>query len=114
MENSKPIEPKIQKIQILELTQKNFAAIGIAPDLVHQSYPFNRKIFWGFLVLILSLSCNSMYAFREAKTFSEYTQSTHMLSMAVLFALILVVLLLSATQLFNIIDGLENLANTSK
>lgn len=118
MANCQQIEPepkpKKQKIKILELTQKNFATIGIHPNLVDQSYPFNGKNLLLFLLLTSSVICNLMYVIREAKTFDEYTQSVYMLSFAILTAIGSVSLLWNVTELFNLINGFENLANTSK
>lgn len=48
-----------------------------------------------------------MYIIRESTTFVEYTQSIYMLSFAILTALELVSLLLNATKLFNLINGVK-------
>lgn len=47
--------PKIQKIKMFGLTQRNFAAVGITPTLVVQSYPFNDKNLLVFIILSLSV-----------------------------------------------------------
>lgn len=108
---SKP-KPKIQKIKFFELIQKNFAAIGIDPNLIDQSHPFNEKISLSFLIITLSLTCNLMYTICEAKTFAEYTKSIFMCSITAIIFVDSVILLLNVTQLFNLIEGLENFANT--
>lgn len=118
MANSKQKEPKpkekIQKIRILELIQKNFAAMGVHPNLAMQMYPLNDTILWGFLILTCSVMCNLMYTLREAKTFADYTQSIYMLSLAALLIPILVITLLNVDKLFNLVNELEKLANTGK
>lgn len=116
MENSEQTKPKpkIRKIKIFELTQKNFASIGIDASLMAQPYPFNDKILFDFLILISSIVCHLMFTFCEAKTFSEYVRSIYMFSLATLTILILVIVILNVTKIFNLIEGAENLANTSK
>lgn len=106
--------PKIQKIEILQLTRKNFAVVGITPDLVDQPHPLNEKILLGFLLLTCSIICNLMYTVCEAKTFIEYTQSIYMFSIAALVTLVLMTILSNVTNLFNFTYGLESLVNTSK
>lgn len=119
MENLQQIEPKpkpkpkIRKIRIFRLTQKNFAAVGISRNLVDQPYPFNQTILLGFLILMSSLICNLVYTFCKSKTFAEHTQSTYMCSCAAVIIFTLIFVLLNVNEFFNLISGLENLANTS-
>lgn len=101
-------------MQLFQLIQNNFAAVGISWNLVAQPYPVNGKISLGFFILIISVICNLMYIVREAKTFAEYTQSIHMCSVATLILFALVIVLLNVKKLFNLINGCQKIVNTSE
>lgn len=107
-------KPKKRKLKIFKLTKKNFAAIGISPELVNHPYPFNVRILLGLLILMASVTCNLLYIICEAKTFAEYTQSIYTFSLAAVITLGLVIVLLNVAELFNLINGFENLVNASK
>lgn len=102
-----------QKIKVFQLTQKNFSTAGITANLVTNSYPLNAKILLGFLILGSAIVCNFKYTFYEAKTFIEYTQSVYMGSMATIIILVLLILINHVKKLFEFINGIESVANTS-
>lgn len=106
-------KPKIQKLKIFKLTQKNFAAVGISPSLIDQPHPLNEKIVWGFLILTLSIICNLMYIIGEAKTIVEYTQSFYMFCFAAITIIAWAITLRNGAKLFRLINGFENFVNTS-
>lgn len=105
---------KLPKMKIFQLTQKNFATVGVNPHLSLQSYPFNAKILTGFLITSLCLICNFMFAFFEAKTFIEYTQSVYIGSCAAIVIFALVVIVLNVKKLFQLISDCENISNTGQ
>lgn len=119
MENSDEYKPNLSKrpkarVKIFQLSQKKFAAAGIDPSLVTQPYPFNRKILLNFLALFVSVICNLMHTFYEAKTFAEHLQSLYMCSLTISIILALVIVLLNVAKLFNFIEISENLVNKSE
>lgn len=119
MENSDEYKPNLSKrpkarVKIFQLSQKKFAAAGIDPSLVTQPYPFNRKISLNFLALLVSVICNLMHTFYEAKTFAEHLQSLYMCSLTISIILALVIVLLNVAKLFNFIEISENLVNKSE
>lgn len=119
MKNAKESKPKLPKppkprVKIFQLTQKKFAAAGINANLVTQPYPFNRKILLNFLALFVSVICNLMHIFYEAKTFAEHLQSIYMCSLTIAIILALVIVLLNVAKLFNFIDSSEKLVNKSE
>lgn len=65
MEGSEKPKPKskseMSKIQVLRLTQKYYAAVGIEDSLVDQPYPLNERILLGFLTVIPSFFFNLMF-----------------------------------------------------
>lgn len=108
MENSKP------KMKIFQLTQKYLATAGICPNLVQQQYPFNRKIFMGFFILILYIFCSMMYLFYTSKTFTENTRTIFMCSLAALIFLVLLILIFNVEELFKVINDCETIVNTGE
>lgn len=99
---------------IFDLIQKNFATIGIEPCLATQLYPLNGRIFIGFLILVSGTICDLIYFFKEAKTFAEHTQSMYTCTMGAEIALYLLILILQVDKLFELINGCDSLAHTSK
>lgn len=108
MENS-----QLPKAKILEHIKKNLAIAGIVPNLVTQSYPLNGKILLGFLTLGISIICNLMFTFCEAKTFIEYTQSICIGAFMYIVNFGLFNLILNVEKLFKLFEGCENIINTS-
>lgn len=107
-EESKP------KVKIYQLTRKKLAAAGIVPNLVTQPYPFNRKILINFFAFFVSVVCNLMHTFYEAKTFAEHLQSLYMCSLTISITLALAIVLCNVAKLFNFIEISENLVNKSE
>ena len=86
MENSNQTksESSMAKLKIFKLIQENFKVVGFESSSVEQNYPFNRKIFMGFLTVSISFLWNLMTMLYEANTFVEYTQCIHMCSVSAL------------------------------
>lgn len=107
--------PKIPKMKIFQLTQRNFATIGISADSSTQSsYRFNGRIFVGVFILGSIAICNFIYIFYEAETSAEYTESIFMSTLSIPFFLALLILILNVKKLFELINNCENLVNTSE
>lgn len=111
MENSQPKQPKLEAFKTI---QKKFSMAGISPKLETQTYPFNEKIFWGFLVHFLAVTLICVEIFNYAKTFSEYTQSIYIASVDVLFIGSLLILILKVEKLFDLINHCDSFLNTGK
>ena len=118
MENSKQNEPKpskkIQKIKIFQIIQKNFATIGIGPNSAMQLRVFNGKILFTSLTLASFILSNLVYFFKDAETFTEYTQTIYLGSGGILVTLAFIIILLHLNELFKIINDCECLVNTSE
>lgn len=116
MENSnhENLQPTLPRMKIFQVTRKNLAAAGISPNLSFQPYPFNERIVCGFLALIFYIICNVVYLFYEAITFTEYTRSIYMASVAALIIFVLLIFILNVKELFEFINKLENNVNTSE
>lgn len=117
MENSRPESRTTNsppKMEVLHWVQKNFATVGITPNLSHQPHPFSAKIAVGFVILSAYFVCNLMFTFFEANTLMEYSQSIYMGSLAILIILALFIIIFNVEKLFNLIDDSGNLVNASE
>lgn len=102
------------RMKIFQMAQENLATVGVSPDLSHQSYPFNRKIFLSFLILSSYITCNLAYTLFVAKSFTEYTQAIYMDSFIALVTLEIAIIVFNVEQLFLFFNDCENLINTSE
>lgn len=113
MEN--PTQESAQpKLKAFKTVQKNFAMIGISPELLTQSYPLNGKILMSFLLIISGITFVCVYLFTEAKTFFEHTQSICNASIGLLIFFALAILILKVEKLFEFIDRCDSILNTRK
>lgn len=101
-------------MKILQLLQTNLAGVGVHSDLPLQPYPFNKKILMNFLILLLFLICNSVFAIDEAESFGEYTQSIYVITCVTIVILTFVIIILNVKKLFQLINNGEKLVNTSE
>lgn len=113
MENPKS-ESKLPKIQIFQSTKEYLAILGITSNLMVQTYPFNRKILIGYLILGVALICNLVFVIFEKKTFWEFTQSIYFSSDALVCTLGFTVLVFRLSTLFEAIVTLESAINASE
>lgn len=96
------------KTKVLQLVQKNFAVLGIVPNLTTQPLPFNRRVELGFLILCLAIICHIKYTFYEASIFMEYTQSIFMSSLTLIVNFALFNLIVKVKKLFEFINDADN------
>lgn len=111
MENTKQKHTS-SKLKIYQVIQKNFATLGICPNLTMQPYPINGKIFIGFQILISGIYFLLMYIFNDAQTFIEYTQTIYICSCATLMSIAFIIILINVEKLFNLINNCEKVINT--
>lgn len=114
MDNSKAQRSKYPKMKAFDNTQAIFAVLGIGPNLATQAYPFNLKLFTGILALAIGTTSVLLYAFKEAKTLSEYTQSMYFCSLVALIMFVLQTLALKVKTTYEYISGVNEVINTSK
>lgn len=105
---------KKSEIKMFRSVQKNFGTIGIGPNRAMQSHPFDAKILIHSMALSLGFIGTLMYTVIDAKTFLEFTQSIYVSSSIFFGAVIFVVLILNASELFELINDCECLISTSK
>lgn len=113
MANSKR-EHTQSKLKPFKTIQENFAIIGIKPELLAQSYPFNWRILITFAEIALGVGFVSMYVINYANTFIDYTQSIFLGSAGALVIVILLCIIIKVETLFEFIDRNDNIINISK
>lgn len=101
---------ELPRLKILQSTQKNFVTVGICST----TCLFNKRLLIGFLILVSYLICNLVFACFKAKTFTEYTHSSYILSVVVLTIFVLIIIILNVEKLFQVINDCESLTNTSE
>lgn len=101
-------------MKVFQLTQKNFAIVGITSNWAIKSQPFNWKIFTCFSVLGSSIICSLMYILFEADTLNEYTQSIYSGSMTASIILSFMLVIINVKKMFQLIDICEDIVNTSE
>lgn len=116
MENSngENHQQKLPKIKIFQTIQVHLSALGICPKSAMQSRRFSSRMSACLLVLVSGIICLALYVLNDAETFFEYTQSIYVCSAYTTAALILIIMDLKSSELFQLIDGFECLLNSSK
>lgn len=112
--NQKKSKSRLPKRPVFETTMRNLAVLGISPILATQAYPFNVRIFIGFLILGSSISSSTVYIIYDAKTFLDYTQAIFAGSFATMFILFLLIVIHRVEILFDFFKRCDAFIKTSK
>lgn len=104
----------MDRCQIFESLQRNFAYAGIAANLARQSYPFNGAVTFGLLFLGFDIVSLLLFIAYDAEQFDEYTQAVNNLSVLTLITVALLILIVKIKQLFEFIDSGNDLVNISE
>lgn len=107
-------QSKSSKLKAFKTVQANFAQAGISPKLVHEPYSCNAKILLGFLFLSMSTTSLFVHIWNNDEVFSELIQSICMGSTGIFIILTLIVLVRNVDELFEFINRVEALLNTSE
>lgn len=107
-------KPELPKVKVFQTIQRQFAILGINSDLIDKPYPFNRRIFIGFLILYSAFSSYLIFIIYEADTFYECAQSIYFSSVVILVAFCLMILLFRVHKLFKLITSVQNVIETSE
>lgn len=102
------------RIKIFGTVQKILSIAGIRPDSEKQTYLCNGRISTGFLLMGSYTISNVVYVFHVAKDFNEFTKSTYTCFECILFSSTLIIMVINTKQIFEYINGSEDLANTSE
>lgn len=102
------------KLIVFQTIKKNFITFGFSPNLISQAYPFNKRILLHFLIHGLGAISTFVFILCEAKNFIEYTQTIYMFSLSILIIITMANMTLKVNELFDLLNGGESIANTSK
>lgn len=101
-------------MKIFQNNQRYFATLGINRTLTMRAYPLNLKLSIGFSFLGLSIISMLVYGFKEAKTFTEYTQCVYYCSIMSLIMFSLMTLTFNVEAYYDYINGMDAFINTGK
>lgn len=102
------------KMEIFQLTRRNFSKVGIDARQSIQGHLFNARNVGFFGVLILGTILNFIFTFYVANTFIECIDSAKNGSSIVICGLIFLSNILNVAKVFEFIAGLEILIEKSK
>lgn len=100
--------------KVFPILLKNFATLGISPNLATQAYRLNGRIFMGFLVLGSLIYCTFVFVMYDANAFVEYVQAVYACSFGTLILLSLAIAILKVEKIFELINDFDSLINISK
>lgn len=112
--NQKESQPESPNVKLFRNIQSIFMILGIKPISIEQSYPFNRRIFLGFILTSCGITFILVFVSNEANTFWEYTQSAYFFSAAIIATFILTHVVFRTSKIFEFITNFENVINTSE
>lgn len=99
------------KMNIFEVVQRYYATLGITSS---NQLTNNGKIFAGFLVFGWCIALHAMYMFRVANDFIEYVECSCSLSANIIIFVSFLAVIFRRTSLFQIINNIRKLIDTSK
>lgn len=101
----------LNKMKIFHTIQKAFGILGFSSNQSLHRYPFNGRIWMGFVVFGICLISYLYYLFNIANTFMEYTQSVYVTGAVILIGSSYIIILIKMKKLFQFIDFVEDLPN---
>lgn len=103
------------KLKIFQIIQRHYAILGISStNQSAQELPFNRRVLIGFLFFGCIFTLQFVYSFQVASDFMEYTECICATSGNILIFVCFMTIVVGNTTLFECIDILEQLIDTSK
>lgn len=105
-----------KKMKIFQIIQRHFAILGISPssNRSSQTYSFNGRILFGFLLYVYLIPSQFLYIFRVANGFIDYVDCICSTSASILMLVGFAAMVFQKQTLFECIDKMEKQVNTSK
>lgn len=101
-------------MKILQISQESFTVLGITSKQSKQKLNFNHKIFMGFILLGYSLFGHFVYIIYVDKSFDKYIECVCATIAIVVVTTCFVSMVLGKIILFESIDNIEKLIDTSE
>lgn len=99
-------------MKIFRTLQRQYAILGVYPSA--QKYPFNARVFFGFLLLGCVSVSQFVYIFLVADGFMEYMECVCSTFTTFIIIVCLAAVISRKTTLFESIDDIEQYIDTSK
>lgn len=101
-------------MKIFQRIRKDLIILGIKPTQSNQMYSFSRKLFLGYLLLILGVVSSALFVVYSANNIMDYMQCFCTISALLSVGLCFSAIVLQKMRLFNYIESTEELINTRK
>lgn len=101
-------------MKLYQTAQNDLVYVGLGPYDPNKKSQFNPLIFVYILMCILSFGLTGAYLFIEAKDFDEITQCIYIISTSVLSPMAIGSLAIQQKSLFELINRLEVIFDSSK
>ena len=103
-----------QKMKVLQTSQKYFAILGISSEQSIQENRLNRKLLMGSILLGHSFVTRLVYLIYLANSFDKYIECICSTIAVVVITTCFVSMVFRMSILYECIDNIENLIETSK
>lgn len=100
-------------MRIFKLLRRRFAIVGISPNQWTQKYPFSKRLLFDFLLFGCVFVSQFVYIFHVANGFMDYIECISTTSGTILMFVCFVAIVFSKTKVFEAIDNIEKLIDTS-
>lgn len=103
------------KMKVFQTIQKQFAILGISsPRPPIQKYPFNERIYFGFLLFGCSTVSKFVYIFHVASGFIEYVECVSVISGSIIIIVCFGAIVFRKSTIFESVDLMEKLLDASE
>lgn len=103
-----------RKMKVLKTSQEYFAFLGISSEKSRQKLFFNYKILMGFILLGYSLVAHFVYSIYVVKSFDKCIECICGIFATVVITTCFATMVFGMRILFESIDSIENLIETSE
>lgn len=102
-------------MKIFQTVRKQYVIVGInLSNQWTQKYPFSKRVLFGFLLFGYLILSQFVYSFHVADGFMEYVECVSSTSAGILVFVCFAAIDFRKTTLFEIIDNIEKLVDTSE
>lgn len=101
-------------MKLYQTAQKDLVYLGIGPYDPNKKNQLNPMIFVYIVLCVLSFTLTGAYLFIEANTFDEITQCIYIISASILSPMAIGSLAIQQKIMFNLIDQIEAIFDSSK
>lgn len=102
-------------MKVFRTIQTELTILGISPsNQLAQQFPFSKRVLLGFQLFAWLMASQFVYIFHVANGFMEYMECVCSMSAGIIVLVDLAAIVFRTTLLFESIDKIEQLIDTSK